>query len=80
MKRKATVIITASVGVGLFVSRVLAELVPDALAIGLCMFVAGAVGGFVCGIGVSKDDRPGGAHHVSRGFAWIGKHLKDDDE
>ena len=38
-------LIVAGVAAGLFTARWLGELVPDALAIGVCMFAAG----FLCG-------------------------------
>jgi hypothetical protein len=41
--------LTASVAVGLFVSRIVSDFVPDALAIGVCMFAAGALGGGIVG-------------------------------
>jgi hypothetical protein len=43
-------IVTAGVAVGLFVSHLLSELVPDALAIGVCMFAAGALSGLLIGL------------------------------
>jgi hypothetical protein len=43
-------IVTAGVAVGLFVSHLLSELVPDALAIGVCMFSAGALSGLLVGL------------------------------
>jgi hypothetical protein len=42
--------VTAGVAVGLFISHVLSELVPDALAIGACMFAAGALSGLLVGL------------------------------
>ncbi len=44
------VIVTAGAAVGLFVSHLLSELVPDALAIGVCMFAAGALSGLLVGL------------------------------
>jgi hypothetical protein len=41
--------LTAAVAVGLFVSRIASDFVPDALAIGVCMFAAGALGGGIVG-------------------------------
>jgi hypothetical protein len=43
-------IVTAGAAVGLFVSHLLSELVPDALAIGACMFAAGALSGLLVGL------------------------------
>jgi hypothetical protein len=45
-----TAIITAGAAVGLFFSRLLSDFVPDALAIGACMFAAGGLAGLVIGI------------------------------
>jgi hypothetical protein len=44
------IILTAGVATGLFVSRVVSDFVPDALAIGTCMFAAGGLAGFVVGV------------------------------
>ena len=49
-------IVTAGVAVGLFVSRLLSELVPDALAIGVCMFAAGGLSGML--VGLTHPPRP----------------------
>ena len=79
-KKRATIVLTASVGLGLFAARLLGELIPDALAIGLCMGAACGLGGFVCGVFVAKDDRPESARRVSRGLDWIGRRVKNHQE
>jgi hypothetical protein len=43
-------ILTGGVAAGLFVARIASDFVPDALAIGVCMFAAGGLAGFVVGI------------------------------
>jgi hypothetical protein len=43
-------ILTGGVAAGLFVARIVSDFVPDALAIGACMFAAGALAGFVVGV------------------------------
>ena len=53
-------VITAGVAVGLFFSHLLSDLVPDALAIGVCMFAAGALSGLVVGLS-HRAHRPLGA-------------------
>ena len=52
--------LTAAVAVGLFVSRIVSDFVPDALAIGVCMFAAGALGGGIVGFvqGVKQRQSP----------------------
>ena len=52
--------LTAAVAVGLFVSRIVSDFVPDALAIGVCMFAAGALGGGIVGFvhGVKQRHSP----------------------
>ena len=52
--------LTAAVAVGLFVSRIVSDFVPDALAIGVCMFSAGALGGGIVGFvqGVKQRHSP----------------------
>ena len=52
--------LTAAVAVGLFVSRIVGDFVPDALAIGVCMFAAGALGGGIVGFvhGVKQRHSP----------------------
>jgi hypothetical protein len=47
---RAPAIVTAGAAVGLFVSHLLSELVPDALAIGVCMFAAGSLSGLLVGL------------------------------
>ena len=53
MKRSITVF-AASGCVGLFLARILNEFVPDSLGIGVAMFAAGALGGFVAGVVIRK--------------------------
>ena len=62
-------IVTAGVAVGLFVSHVLSDFVPDALAIGVCMFSAGALAGLLVGLTHTRSDgmRPAAAHSPRQG-------------
>jgi hypothetical protein len=43
-------ILTAGVAAGLFVARIASDFVPDSLAIGVSMFAAGGLAGFVVGV------------------------------
>jgi hypothetical protein len=54
-------IVTAGAAVGLFVSHLLSELVPDALAIGVCMFAAGALSGLL--VALTYRAAPSAAAH-----------------
>jgi hypothetical protein len=47
-------ILSGGVAVGLFVSRLVSDFVPDALAIGVCMFAAGGLAGFALGVVYGK--------------------------
>ena len=48
--RRPAFVLGGAACVGLGLARLLNELVPDALGIGVSMFAAGALGGFVAGI------------------------------
>lgn len=79
MKREAAVL-AASGCVGLFIARILNEFVPDALGIGIALFAAGALGGFVAGVTTRKrhDEAAklvGAALERGKGLA---KRLGDD--
>ena len=48
--KKQRAIVVAGCAAGLFVSHVLSEFVPDALGIGVGMFIFGVAAGFVTGV------------------------------
>jgi membrane associated rhomboid family serine protease len=48
--KKQRAILLSGCAAGLFASHALSELVPDALGIGVGMFAAGALSGFIVGV------------------------------
>lgn len=76
--KRPMVIFGGAACTGLTLARVLNELVPDALGIGVSMFAAGALGGFVAGV-LYRDRRVNVARAAARGLEKI-EHLHHHDK
>jgi hypothetical protein len=83
MKLSQPMLVLGAAGcAGLFVARLLSEIVPDALAIGVSAFAAGALGGFCAGVLVRRDQHAHAARTIAGGLERTERilHRHDHEE